>query len=339
MRYPVGPAFQHLRSLSLTAIPSDVKANCNNPWTLSDWRHSGNYTITSCATNGFTLECSSVDLGNCFLSEAEFLLDHVAEHRVTVWRDISSSGWVSPAWLTVTVYYWAFFSALAISRLIGSALHYLTRDNLRIFKSLITGACNAGGGAYEFIFEKELSITKSQYSLKHSRNSNYHEAVWKHLAKVLFDTYRNYADEQNNSLEYRLFSCISDNPEQSQSTWPTALRNAVNYRPGLAYREVRKHRDIDLCSYIKETKMMTFNDVVDAYEITKRGLGTLNVMTNRSEYCRLLVLKAVLLTSLAEALHNDVRSRRGIDERWGKMRTLFYSRNRSESLVEKLILL
>jgi len=328
VRYPVGPIFQALREMSLTAIPADVKAGINSPWSLQDWRESGNYSVVGHNSRSFILECAPVDLGSCFLTEAELLLDHIAEQRVTVWSALFSSGWVSPAWLVVTIYYWNFFAVLAISRLVGSSVHFLTGGELKKFKTLASSDCKLGGGAYHFSFDESISVTKARYFLTGMKNSNFHEAIWRHFASTMHSAFQTHGDDQANQLEYRLFRCVADNPTGKEAVWPTLLRNMVNYRPGVAYREVRNARLLDVAKYVRKTPLSDYNELVSAYENEKQMAQNFDFDNSCHDYSKLLLLKAAAVTAIAERLHLEIRKRRGIDGRWADKRLRFYDQHK-----------
>jgi hypothetical protein len=46
-----------------------------------------------------------------------YLLDEAAEQRAVLRINASTLPWASPAWTTVTAYYWSFLSALALTRM------------------------------------------------------------------------------------------------------------------------------------------------------------------------------------------------------------------------------
>ena len=119
MIVPQGGIWQELRSSALDTIAPRTPITPKHGYSLSQWLGSGYYLCSAAGQSAIALEASTNDIGAALLGDAEYFLDQAAEHKATALSLIRATDWTSPSWLLVTVYYWAYFSALALSRLTG----------------------------------------------------------------------------------------------------------------------------------------------------------------------------------------------------------------------------
>ena len=125
---PRGAVWQYLRQAALSTVPEGVVIKPNKPISLAIWQAHGFYRVLKSERHGFDLEVPTADIGSALLTDVEHLLDAATEHQVCIWRHVNANHWLSPAWLAVTFYYWAFFLVLALTRLLGKSTVYIGRE-------------------------------------------------------------------------------------------------------------------------------------------------------------------------------------------------------------------
>jgi hypothetical protein len=77
-----------------------------------------------------------------------YLLDEAAEQRAVLRINASTLPWASPAWTTVTAYYWSILSALALTRVSLSELFGFFRTFGDSFqRGLCAGKKEVAGGS------------------------------------------------------------------------------------------------------------------------------------------------------------------------------------------------
>ncbi len=327
MNFPKGTVWQSCRDHALISIADDSSFSPQNPLTLTNWRQRGSFSVVTASSKGFTLECSAADIGSAILGDIEYLFNHVAEHRALVHASIKGNQWNSPAWFFVTIYYWGLFAALIWTRLLGKGVIYLDRQSIRDLRDLasVTNASPAGGGTYRIGIGKDLSATSREVMLEKLPAAHFHECAWQQIIRDAKDRFDQYANEDTDRTEFRMFRCLAFSGHTSTDAWPSELRNAVNYRPGFAYTQVIKAPGLDLIQFIRNHPFRSIEDVVDIYELElKKITSASRIATAPSNYSRVMFLKAIILTSLCEELFAEVLQIRRLDPRWSNKRTSFY---------------
>ena len=129
MTLPKGTIWQEIRAKALIAIPVGCKSNFAKPISIRKWLDTGFFSVT-CSSSGFELTTNREDFGSALFGDAEHLMDHCTEQMaVTRWH-LGRREEQSTAWSFVTCYYWGFFSALLLARLVGRVPMYLDRDHV-----------------------------------------------------------------------------------------------------------------------------------------------------------------------------------------------------------------
>jgi hypothetical protein len=131
---PKEAIWQELRTEALSTIPAESRAPIGIKYSLALWYRRGYFGVTRVNKNGFELRAATADIGSALLADVEHYLDSAAELQVCLWRHVNTTNWLSPAWLMVTFYYWAYFLCLAMTRLLGQTVWFLDRE---IVKSLL----------------------------------------------------------------------------------------------------------------------------------------------------------------------------------------------------------
>lgn len=245
MIVPKENIWQELRRDCLGTIPPDSQITYSKPVSLSVWQKEGYYSVTSISKRRYTLITASADIGGALLGDVEHLLDSAAEHQASLWKHINTSEWLSPAWIVVTFYYWAFFLVLALTRMLGMSAWFLDKDVTRMFLKLSSSKTGSpGSGCFRFSCGPQVGVTEREVLLDKT-GSRIHDEIWKLWFSLCQDKLQRLGTGSSNSLEERLFACMVRTRQNLGGEWPSSFRNVVNYRPGFAYSAVRRVRVLE----------------------------------------------------------------------------------------------
>ncbi len=239
MSFPKGNVWQEARSLALDAIPIGVSHTFGRPNTLGSWTQAGYFTVSASSSKGYTLVVPAMEFGSALIGNAEYLLDHAAEHQVFLWRAQSSGGTWSPAWLVITWYYWAFFLVLAATRLIGRTAWFVDADVSRVLAAAGAAGRKAGSGTYRVNCGTSVGATAREISLRKA-HGRLHDNVWRAWFDICTEWLQKYPSGTGSAGEERAFRAIKRSGDILGREWPSAIRNAINYRPGFGYDAVRR---------------------------------------------------------------------------------------------------
>ena len=235
---PEGPIYRQLRTQVLTAMPEGVKVDFRTPMPLRDWLSKGIYSVRSCDNSQVVLSASPLDLGSTLLTDIEFLVDHCFEHLNEIKCFDGEKLPRSDAWQVVTVYYFAFFVAQALLRILGRSVVFLDRDLLNSFsKQLSSGSKSPAPSS--FVLEKisDISATQSEYRLKRLTKKP-HEATWKELFACISELSQNttLASDPTEAQFYDSLTTKCLFKYYTDYQWPSTIRTKANYQPGFAYK-------------------------------------------------------------------------------------------------------
>ena len=285
------------------------------------WRKAGSYLVSHCNKTSITIEVAAQEIGAALLSDAEHLLDHASEHRASLHQLISEASWCSPAWSVVTAYYWAFFSGLAITRIVGRSVWFLDRTAVSEFRTLASATDQPGAGALSLSVGPQVTMTSRSVTLRPTK-SQMHDAVWAKVHALTVDVC-NAVNQDGNPDEYRFWWCLAELGKRLGPDWASKVRNAVNYRPGFGYREVISDSQIEI-GRLRRLDSFTSGLFLDEIEGSvlhlplRGGLGD-----NLGLDTKLLMLYATALCVVSSQLHADVIGRQQCDPRWQKLRGRF----------------
>lgn len=326
MTLPQGALWQRLRQQALNAIPSGANVDFRAPATLATWQAQGTYTISSTSSTKFTVNVSPADFGGALLSDAAFHLDHALEHQASIMKTFAGGQWTSPAWQVVTFYYWAYFAAMAFSRMLGRTVWFVTPDVAKQFTRMApTGSAAFTKGTYEVTCGAAISSGVREVKLE-KRGRRVHEQLWATIFDIIADMYQA-VGATTSTEEARLFLAILNSAQVLGNDWPSALRNVVNYRPGFAYTGPRFKKSVDAFGYLA-AQPQTIDGVVNRLEnntILMRANPSVELQPKIAAY--MLGDLTLLLNRLAQVLHDEVIDRSGIDRRWLVSKRRFSQQN------------
>lgn len=305
-----------MRQRALDAIPLGSVVDFKTPLTLAAWQAQGTYTISSTSSTKFIVAAAPADFGGALLSDAAFHLDHALEHQVSMMRILANGHWTSPAWQVVTLYYWSYFSAMALSRMLGHTVWFITPEVAKQVSRLApAGSASLTRGTYELSCRAALS-TGSRDILLEKRSRRLHEQLWATLFDLFNRMYQEVGAGVASPEEERLFLAIIESARILGNDWPSALRNIVNYRPGFAYTAPRFRNSIDSFNYLS-TQKQTIQGLIDRLESNNIAIRSdPNIEAQPRVAARMLADLTLLLSRIANTLHDEIVDRSGIDRRW-----------------------
>ena len=305
-----------MRQRALDAIPPGSNADFRAPLTLAAWQAQGTYTISSISSTKFTVAAAPVDFGGALLSDAAFHLDHALEHQASLMKTLAGDQWSSPAWAVVTFYYWSYFSAMALSRMLGHTVWFVTPEVAKQFSLLApTGSITLSRGTYELSCGANLSAGVREIQLV-KRSRRIHEQLWTTIFGLMSTIHKEVGAGVASAQEERLFLAIIDSARVLGDDWPSALRNVVNYRPGFAYTAPRFRKCVDTFAYLSAQRQ-TIDGLIDRLENSNLAMRhTPSVEEQPNVAARMLVDLTLLFSRIAHALHDEIVDRTGVDKRW-----------------------
>jgi hypothetical protein len=250
-----------LRDTTSTSSPPSHRS-------LREWRHKGAYFTRGSTKKVIHIEGGRADYVDAVWSEIEALLDHASEQKTSLCALLDSD--VSPSWTLVTLYYWGLFSALTLTRLLGSPVAFLTKDD-------VATLCRAGvdpqelrgppPGTYEFNVTSLDSVAKTWIELKYV-GSNFHDTIWTRLTANLSELVR--ASKATADFDSRVITSLCAF-SRYQASWPSTIRNAVNYQPGYSYQFVhgKDHGRIRESVIGAVSKSLSVNNIYAVFHVSK----------------------------------------------------------------------
>jgi hypothetical protein len=327
---PKSNIWQEFRQETLDAIPAGSRFRYAEPVPLRKWRTVGYYTVSSANASGFSLIAANEEIGGALLSDVEHLLDHAAEHQVLICTTINLANWSSPAWLVVTFYYWSFFLAMSLTRLLGKTVWYLDHDAVQWFSKSAPDAPQkkVGTGSFSLTCGTPLNGAEREVVIAKSKESRLHEHLWKLLFSMCASKLSAYPGGTLDILEERLFTCIQRSSAKLGPDWPSSLRNLINYRPGFAYDTVRRTRVLDNFDYLRGYNCCPVPLLIDRLENNLALVHSSNSIASHPKIVsRMLVDFTFLLNAFVFELYSDLLLRNGLDSRWKNNRDRFLKGN------------
>lgn len=292
------------------AIVEDTKCHHDSKLSIANWLNSGAFVLTNAVNNCYSAEIDRQDFSSALVSEAEALLDHVAELRAQVYecRRLGQELWSSPAWLLVTCYYWCFFACEAILRLVGRPISYLGAQESRRL-GILAGVNSFGKGAYYFVPQRVISLTKAGYSICRD-DLRIHESVWQRFGDYLIAHFAGRKDNTLSKVDLGFKRSLGFVPNPNGSRWMSAFRNNVNYKLFFGFGAVLKETNIDLIKYLRRQDGMTLEDALEESVLIQTLIsGDTDNVSSAGSYARLCYVNAVILTSCAEKLRVHIGDR------------------------------
>jgi hypothetical protein len=325
---PKEAIWQEFRTEALSTIPPESRAPIGAQNSLALWYRRGYFTVRSATKRRFELRTAPLDVGSALLADVEHLLDCAAEHQVSLWRHVNIAVWLSPAWLAVTFYYWAFFLCLAITRLLGHTVWFLDRQAVRsLFALAPPPAQSPGAGCFILSCDPVISLSERLLTLTKA-GGRVHDELWSLWANICGSKFKRLATGSSTSLEERLFAALVRCSQVLGNDWPSAFRNEVNYRPGFAYSAVRRDRVLKSFAYLRAPLTYDCPLLLAHLEANLAKVHRVTAITAEPQaVAEILVHYTFILHALTDALYWEVLDRHHLDHRWAASRARFLKSN------------
>jgi hypothetical protein len=234
---PEGGIFRHLRRsmLEFFSVANALKSPPKE--TMAEWLQLGYLTpLDSDVKSVFLFSTSAADLPASIYHDVERLQNHVFEHIIEIisYNECKSSR--SEAWSVVTLYYFGFFTAQTILRLIGQPVFHISDSVSKNLNNSI--GVQLSPGAFQLTLAAPISANSADFKIQ-SLKKRHHDAVWNRLFGILENAKANARDSGSADAEitfYQILEYRSTKKIYNSSRWPSEIRNLVNYRPGFGYR-------------------------------------------------------------------------------------------------------
>lgn len=318
---PRSNIWQELRSRGLTTVADGVAIRSHVPATIADWLSAGAYTVQAKSSTRLELDAVSIEVGSAFLGDAHLYLDSATEHSIFLRHVLSSGRWSSAGWVLISVYYWAFYQALSLSRLLGRSVIFLDRTRARGL-SIMAGR-SYGAGAYELSVLAGTATGRVLVDLKKSTISRVHDLLWRVWARTLAELVANGASADNIPEEQSLFEALFRPYQRLGDAWPSELRNAANYSPNEGYRSVRRLPPIFDVSGVATDPAILLSDCANRLALNSLGLSNGSVRSQATLATKVLIDSTFIGQQLLEELCLEIVERRHLDRRWTLMRSQF----------------
>jgi hypothetical protein len=315
---PQGTIWQELRSRALDTLPEGCQFRPATPPTLRDWLQKGAYSVASVQGKSVRLDAATHDVGALLFAEAALLLDHAQEHALQLRLQLSAGNWVSPAWSVVAMYYWAYYTVLALTRMLGRAPWFLADEDTAIIRGLLpAGSARMGAGPYMVNCGPSISSAMRSVEVRKSSQTRLHDAVWRTWFEELRQLANPLIKSRSTATELRLYLPQVLAANAIGDAWPSDCRNLVNYVPGFAYGAARGRTPT--ASHLGLSAKSAFTPIgiverleADASAITPHVL----IRHQLGPVTRLLTSMTFSLDMIANGLFVEVAERRMVDRRW-----------------------
>jgi hypothetical protein len=322
---PQGDVFENLRIQMLDFFPLKCRSKVNETANFADWIERGYYSVQKASGSKYLVEADTTEFSSLWLTDVENLSNHCAEHLREMIRNGAKPDSISDAWQTVTIYYYAYYAAQGLLRILGQPVVFLNQAQAASLETLAGTTSKGSRGSYVVKKESTLSTIKSQYSLR-LKSGNNHDSVWSHLFSLLKEAFDK-CKKSTSSSELQLYSALLD-PTMARicksPSWPSVIRNKANYTPGYAYRSVQKQdvaKSRRLILEWKETDLSILQKSLDASLNACKCHGAVSF----DRQVRLMHVVAHTLFFILRQLYFDLYNRRNFDKRWEEHRRDFFA--------------
>ncbi len=319
---PRGTIYSELRSQMVRNFPEGSKAPYGDFTSVGEWLSTGSLVVKTSTKCKVTFEAPVVEFGSRLLTEIENLLNHCFEHLQELGCTAEDKRVRSEAWNTVTAYYFAFFSASAVLRLLGRPVVFLHRNQLQAFTKILGSGIAPSQGAFEIVLVSSISATHAEFSL-HQTNK-VHEATWQRLFGIFDDLHRKLSAKLD-AKELLFYAALSTKvlfSEYVNFQWPSSVRNRANYRPGYAYKlQTARSPHFKIFSEWAQAESQETSNLLDA---ALRACSS--DVANFGNHVQLMTAVGTSLFLLARELYSDLLTRKRLDKRWENHRRSYVNK-------------
>ena len=321
--------FEEIRSCALLFHSLEAKVVWSrNPISFGAWlvdRDQGPSQVFS-KDKEISFRCSNNEISAILLAEAELLTNQCLEHANEMLLYLGQKNRVrSEAWLVVTIYYYAFFAAQALLRLLGKPTVFLDKPKAAYLRSLSSDGTPIGAGTYSLSGPFETTSSGSDYKLIPNKHRP-HQAVWCTLLGFIqaqIQKHRSTASSKTFMFYNNLSGGVLRNIYQDMD-WPSGIRHVANYSPGFAYQLVFQKLNLDALHTLERARSATAPKLLENLQssivcVSKSSLYKHHVcLLHDFSHCVFYLMRTV---------YAELFTRRKFDRRWEQDRERFTDNN------------
>lgn len=296
---------------SLNAIPEGIETDMKKIMSFYEWRERGGYLVSGSTKKEFLLSCAARELGGVLLKESTILNNQALEHKTLIGSALLSGKTLSSSWLLVTAYYWCVYLVLSWLRMTGQVVTYLPSEEIARFNKLnLFEHKTPQNGTFITKFEDAIG-TRAYFKLQRLKSNNFHEGLWNAFNNDIVERMKLFKNKSAD-IELRTLSCLNFKDFADGYSWPSKIRNIINYKVGFGYGEIDGLSKPNIISLGNQLRTMTFVDVISLHEENQIKASSLKVEKAIDKYSELLLTFGMTLTSLQSVYLNEIHSQRNI---------------------------
>ncbi|HEJ6997031.1 hypothetical protein QZQ56_16525 [Serratia marcescens] len=296
---------------SLDAIPEGVEADLNKIMSFYEWREKGGYLVSGSNKKEFYLSCAARELGGVLLKEATSLNNQALEHKTIIGSAIASGKTLSSSWLLVTTYYWCVYLVLSWLRMTGQVVTYLPSEEITRFNKLNPSNNKfPQNGTFITKFD-DTSGSRAHFKLQRLKSNNFHEGLWVAFNNDIVDRLELFKDKPAD-IDLRALSCLNLSKFADGHSWPSKIRNIVNYKVGFGYDEINGLSKPNMLRIGSQLKSLNLVDIIGLHEENQLRVSSLKVEKSIDKYSELLLTFGTILSSLQSTYLKEICSRRNV---------------------------
>lgn len=230
-------------------------------------------------TKTYRIEFNKDDLIKGLIGDTEYFITRaLVQYSNIVKCEVD----LSPCWSVVSQYYFSYFSATAVLRLLCRGNLYLdgkiAQEISNIGTVLLGEKIQIDQGNYIFLIKSDNSSSLNigidsddiYMELRYNASRGTHEQTWLTIKDVI-DEYINLEADRNDD-EYVILKSIKDICDAYGATFPSQLRNRINYQPVYGYKSLFDEIkctsiEIDINEYYKKVCRFNSNIMNENYLI------------------------------------------------------------------------
>lgn len=296
---------------SLDVIPEGVEIDMKKIMSFYEWREKGGYLVSGSTKKEFLLSCAARELGGVLLKESTILNNQALEHKTIIGSALLSGKTLSSSWLLVTTYYWCVYLVLSWLRMTGQIVTYLPSEEIARFSNLNSSEDKTPqNGTFITKFE-DVTGSRANFKLQRLKSNNFHEGLWVAFNNDIVDRLKLFENKPAD-IELRILSCLNLKNFSDGYSWPSKIRNIINYKVGFGYGEIDGLCKPNMINIGNRLRTMTFVDIISLHEENQLKASSLKVEKAIDKYSELLLTFGMTLTSLQSHYLQEIYSHRNI---------------------------
>ncbi len=317
---PTGTIYASIRADMLDQLATTPIVSAQQAEGLRTFFTGGSFVVTKASKKQIVFEAAVDDISSLILLEAELLIDHCIEQLNEIVRLYLDTSMRSDAWGVVTIYYFGYFSALVLLRLLGEAVVYIDDEIINIFAAFPAFVASPGAGAYYLEKGSMTGSDRAEYFLRKSKQK-IHESTWLKLFTYALKKAK-LAVPKPDAAEAAFYSnlrpAVLFNLYEGND-WPAVMRAKANYKAGFAYKMTRNQIVAKSKSVLS---VWEFGTPLILEQQIKRSYRSCQASSEAEfdKHVQFLFDLSLTLFLLGRQLYSELLDRRRLDRRWEQRR-------------------